>query len=140
MALKKYTGNFDSNLLKENNYKEFRQELSRIINDWFVDPAVSAELNSDNMDFSESSDLNDEHNGQVTLQRVLIDRLENKETCEALYNSCRVLVASDHSGFSDWTSKVSLRTMGEIILQACVSTLPSHATSEDLILDLAREV
>ena len=26
--------------------------------------------------------------------------------------------------------------MGETILQACVSTLPSHATSEDLILDI----
>ena len=51
------------------------------------------------MDFSESSDLNDEHNGQVTLQRVLIDRLENKETCKidwnkpisAIYNHIRGL-------------------------------------------------
>ena len=89
-GIKKYTGNFDANLLKENNYKEFRQELSRILMMiGLFDPAVSAELNSDNRDFSESSDLNDEYNGQVTLQRVLIDRLENKETCEALYNSCR---------------------------------------------------
>ena len=136
VASEKYLGEFKIELFKENAYSGFRSSLSAIINSWFVDPAIAAELNAaveGNANFEATTD---EIDNRVTLQSVLIDKLENSDIAEALFDACAVLDSEEPDGFEEWITKISSDTLGQVVLQACVSVLPNHAVSEDLILDI----
>ena len=85
IAEKIYSNELNTSELSKNNYFILKAELCIIANAWFIDPALSAEIiaHSDPVDPEGRTSVSTRE--QVTLQDVLIQRIENNDICAALH-------------------------------------------------------
>ena len=135
IAEKIYSNELNTSELSKNNYFILKAELCIIANAWFIDPALSAEIiaHSDPVDPEGRTSVSTRE--QVTLQDVLIQRIENNDICAALHTSVLSFVNSVDDNFDRWLLDGLIATLGEVFLQSCIVTLPNEATTDDLIVD-----
>ena len=130
----KKTDDIDSYMATET--ADLKRELHNIVGSWFVNPVVSAELYD--LGGSDSDELNSSghQENRERLQEVLINLIDREDVFEQLKGSIRELIRLENAQFVEWLEEVTIASLGEALLQACVISLPSQSASEDLNLDI----
>ena len=77
--------------------------------------------------------------GGSRLQLVLAALVSRPDVREGMRSLAKGFTEIDQAGFEKWLRRLVLETMGEAILQACLIAAPSHATLDNLLVDIRDE-
>jgi hypothetical protein len=73
------------------------------------------------------------------LQQGLAQQIARLDVREALRRAAEQLCEPDKNAFDEWLRQTVLETLGEAMLQACITTAPRHATVDALLVDIQQE-
>lgn len=85
---------------------------------------------------STENDVSDREFTSSRLKEKLSYSIERNDVIDSLMRISDEIGTPDNSGYTSWLRDTISETVAQVILQACVSSVPLHASSDSLIADI----
>ena len=127
-------------VLGESNFDTtFDGVMSEILEGDFLDQPAgedSGPLEEFDRDDESNSGLNEGKHGRGRLRRSLLLQLSRPEVRAHVRAIASQFIEPDAAAYAAWLRRAMLDTLGEAVMQACNSTTPRKAATEDLCVDI----